>query len=581
MDLPAGFVLDQQTAGAPTLPEGFVLDGPQQSAPAPKKFGLGDTWPAQIAKSIYSGLTLPGDVLKGEAQLPSAMGVPGSVPFGDPLSAGARVADMAALVSPISPVSRAGGGWAGVLPSPTPGQEAAQAAGRIGVDIPRAAASDSMVVQRTGQALSNIPVGGSSLRKSAEEATTQLGLAADKAGASLTGSEVIPQQAGATARTALERYIGPTTESRSDKLYTAVGSMVNKDVKTPLPATMAKVDEIASRRANAGIAGESGAIKEVMDAATRPDGLNYFGIKDLRTSIGEKLRSGILPSDISQSELKQIYGALSDDLANSVKVSGGDRALAAFERANKYHSLVSGRRENLAKLLNTSDEGLFSKITQLAGSGASADAALLAQARKSIPQDEWAQISAAAIGRLGRDSAGNFSAPLFVRDYGKMSDAGKSILFNSTKDGKDLRRFLDDIYKVSERSKAWNRFSNPSGTAQNAIGVGQLAGFGAAGAKLAAGSLVEPLTAISSVLGAWALSRALARSVTAAPVAQWSRAYEAAVLRPGASTLSTLQIASRNLANTLSDKLGVSINPTDFLRSIQAPARVSAEDQQP
>lgn len=92
----------------------------QQSALSqPKeKFGWGDTWPAKIAKGLFSGFTLPGDVLAGKAQLPSAGGIPGSVPFGDPNSAGERVGDLAAMASPISPVSRAGAGWAGVVPPP-------------------------------------------------------------------------------------------------------------------------------------------------------------------------------------------------------------------------------------------------------------------------------------------------------------------------------------------------------------------------------------------------------------------------------------------------------------------------------
>ncbi len=63
---------------------------------------------SNIAHSIYSGATLAGDVASGKAQLPSSQGVPGSVPFGDPNSAGLRVADMAALAFPINPAVRAG-----------------------------------------------------------------------------------------------------------------------------------------------------------------------------------------------------------------------------------------------------------------------------------------------------------------------------------------------------------------------------------------------------------------------------------------------------------------------------------------
>lgn len=45
-----------------------------------KPMTLADTWPARLAKSVYSAAKLPGDVYSGEAQLPSLNGVPGSAP---------------------------------------------------------------------------------------------------------------------------------------------------------------------------------------------------------------------------------------------------------------------------------------------------------------------------------------------------------------------------------------------------------------------------------------------------------------------------------------------------------------------
>lgn len=67
--------------------------------PAKKPFGLGDTWPARLAKSIYSGVTLPGDVVAGKAQLPQSANMPGGEQTGDM----GRVMDLAALASPAPP----------------------------------------------------------------------------------------------------------------------------------------------------------------------------------------------------------------------------------------------------------------------------------------------------------------------------------------------------------------------------------------------------------------------------------------------------------------------------------------------
>lgn len=99
-ELPPGFVLEPQQ---PTLPEGFVMAGAPQSTPQKKPFGLGDTWPARLAKGVYdsavSAATLPGDVYAGKAEVPSSDN--GGQNIG-------RVLDMATMASPVNPAVRAG-----------------------------------------------------------------------------------------------------------------------------------------------------------------------------------------------------------------------------------------------------------------------------------------------------------------------------------------------------------------------------------------------------------------------------------------------------------------------------------------
>lgn len=147
-DLPPGFtvVAAPPSASAPTgdLPPGFVSGAPPQ-----KKFGLGDTWPARIAKSLYSAVTLPGDVVAGSAHVPGspdAQSIPGAVPFGSPDSSGDRIADLAMTVAPVSPAMRArtltGALRTDSLPGPTPEALAARSddlytqARNLGVELP-------------------------------------------------------------------------------------------------------------------------------------------------------------------------------------------------------------------------------------------------------------------------------------------------------------------------------------------------------------------------------------------------------------------------------------------------------------
>lgn len=131
-DLPPGFVMGtpQDTQG--DLPPGFVA--------GKKKFGLEDTWPARLAKSIYSAVTLPGDVAQGNVSMTGEDGHTNPEVIN-------RSAELASVASPMSPAARSGIGWAGALktekaPAPTPGALAARStelydkARNLGVELP-------------------------------------------------------------------------------------------------------------------------------------------------------------------------------------------------------------------------------------------------------------------------------------------------------------------------------------------------------------------------------------------------------------------------------------------------------------
>lgn len=72
---------------------------------------LGETTIGNIAKSIYSAVTLPGDVYAGRAHVPGspeAQAIPGAVPFGSAESSGERIGDLAFLVNPTPAASGTG-----------------------------------------------------------------------------------------------------------------------------------------------------------------------------------------------------------------------------------------------------------------------------------------------------------------------------------------------------------------------------------------------------------------------------------------------------------------------------------------
>lgn len=119
------------------IPEGSAskvsFDDLVPAKPAEKKFGLGDTWPAQLAKTLFNAVTLPGDVAQGNISMIGEDGRTNPDVIG-------RSAELASVASPLSPASRIGVGWAGAVKTkegPAPTQEALATAAGTGYDKAR------------------------------------------------------------------------------------------------------------------------------------------------------------------------------------------------------------------------------------------------------------------------------------------------------------------------------------------------------------------------------------------------------------------------------------------------------------
>ncbi|UQS95229.1 hypothetical protein Pam5_13 [Pseudanabaena phage Pam5] len=460
-----------------------------------------------------------------------------------------------------------GSGAAAAQVGPT-GQDIAAASERIGVQVPKAIATDSVALQRAAQGARNVPFAGDPLVKATDNMVQGLGRAADDVAAGLGSAD--RATSGTTASSAIKDWITGKSKAVVTQAYDAVDNVVDPAVRSPLSSTQQTIADILSRRQNANIQGDSRAVNEVLAAAQNPNGLNFAGIKDLRTRIGELQSSGILPADMSGKELKQIYGALSDDLKTAAANAGGQRGLQLFERANRLNAAVAQRREELAKIVGKNGdapaEQVFDTIVRFAGEKGGADIARLAKARNAIGGD-WDEVVSGVVARMGRDAEGNFTPDRFVTAWGNLSDAGKSVMFSNSAH----RAALEDIAAISSKAKdLYKKFGNPSGTAQN---VG--------GGALVAGLLAEPISTIGAVVGGNVLSRALAQPATASSMARWSRAYQVAVTKPTAATAATLQVATRNLSATIGDQLGVKVLPQEILKAIAGPGmRSSAASEQ-
>ena len=514
-----------------------------------------------LADSGVQAVTLPGRAMRGEVQLTDPNGNVSQEAIAEGLN-------FAGWASPASPASRlTAPARQAVTPQPralTEGQQAALAAERLGVDLPRAVASDRIPVQQAGKALTNIPIAGAPLRRASETAIGQLDEAALRAQQGFGSGNIA--QAGAMAREGITDFAKNTLGGAVKAKYDAVDDLVQSNVLTRLENTARVATDISSRRANANMQGQSRAVNLVQKALQAKDGMNYKGIKDLRTSIGELLDDPqrLASAGVSQSELKQVYGALTDDLKGAVSRSGGEKASQAFEKANSFAARIAKEREALDSVLgkNLSDEKVFDRIASMAGSTSRADQAGLMRVRGAVGKEGWDEIASAVISRIGRDADGNFTPDRFITGFGKLSPAGKNALFGGNK---ELESSLDDIVAVSRRFKQMNQYANPSGTAQNAL-------FGIGGAGL----VLDPVSTVTTLTGGTALSKVLASPVSAKKLAQWAKAYETAVAKPTPANTNILGVRAKVLALAIANDAGEPGLASQLLSPLSIPQKVKA-----
>lgn len=454
----------------------------------------------------------------------------------------------------------------------TEGQEVALAGQRAGVDLPRAVTSDSKSVQQVGKIAANVPVAGMPLRKSAQGAVEQMGEALDTARAGFGTSDAAA--AGQAVREGVTEAIksGPIKQ-RVDALYTSVDNLVNPTVTAPMPNTQALSASLNARRTNAALPGSKN-VAELEEALSRP-GMNYEGIKDLRSYFGEMMSGAKeIPQGMSMGEVKQIYGALSKDMRLVIARAGGADGLKAYDVAEKAAKRWADVREDLQRILNVqSEEGVFSKIVTAAGSKSSADIKLLGRVRGAVGPDKWNEVSAALIERLGRAPDGSFSPDRMLgpSGLGGLSDEGKRLLFRSTGLASHADT-IDDIATISKRFKQLNQYANPSGTGQTTIG-----------GALGAGAIADPVTTATSFLGSLGISLVLSRPASARSMAAWARAYQRAATQPTPANINGYQQASKLFATAIANSVGRQIGNIEagaLARQLQGAVPAGAEDKQ-
>lgn len=217
---------------------------------------------------------------------------------------------------------------------------------------------------------------------------------------------------------------------------------------------------------------------EALDPAN--GGLSWKDLKAFRSRIGEEIGDQRFSESPTKTELRRLYGALSEDM-RSTAMAQGPQALRKFERANDLYRAGQQRIEGaLTKILGDdaakSPETAAARIQALIREGkSSADLKLVHEVWKSLPAEERGEVANSLIRLAGQpaNSAGReFDPSVFVRSFKDMSPEAKNLIFGPV--GKDLRTNLDEFVKVMGDLGANNALRNTSNTA-NAINMAGIA----------------------------------------------------------------------------------------------------------
>lgn len=382
---------------------------------------------------------------------------------------------------------------------------AAEAADQLGVDLPKfAAAGDGMMGQAAkgmAQTLANVPIVGAPVTKAAQKAVDQIGEASAKAASAFDPAAPNAAQAGEAASSGIIDWIEKGSKARVGEWYKRADDLINKQTTGDLSATRERVKSLLERDAASATDVGSKAASFVQEALSRPEGLTFDGMKNLRTALGRAIKDPLITQ---KPELESLYSTLTEDMRMLAAKAGGPEGLKAWEKANDIAAKVSGYKKQLAKIVGVSGdaapEAVLDKIIAMATQKGTANINRLRVAQQAMGIDNWNSVASAAVGRLGRDAqTGEFSLKAFARGYRNLSEEGRSALFRDAGNIKAARD-LDAIAAISDKFADLERAAHPRMTNRLISGGGELAALHFIG--------LQPL--LATAVPGWVMAKLLA-----------------------------------------------------------------------
>jgi len=358
-------------------------------------------------------------------------------------------------------------------------QRGARAADDLGI-VP-SLGSGGKVRGMTAATLEKVPLAGGVIANAATRFVDDVERAYSGAVARV-GTPRTSAEAGTVLQKELDQF-AVDFKNKSRTLYAQVGEKLPDGTVLQAPnASQAIRDALAPFADNPEIAKQLGLDKWASMADGLDRGLTWRAASDLRTSIGESIGKIKGPlADMDEGKLKLAYAKLTEDLEAAAKAAGPD-AEKAWRRASNYYRRGAERIGTyLDKTITAqSPERAFEAFVAMTKKDrASADARRMYEIKASMPADQWGDLSATIIDRLGRAKSGAqnadgdaFSPAAFLTEWNKLSPEGKNLLLPS--EVRSEMNKLAEVAAIAKEGGAERNFSN-TGTIMTGAGVGAAA----------------------------------------------------------------------------------------------------------
>ena len=448
-----------------------------------------------------------GMALAGGAVAEGVQGVTGSPLAGDVAEFGVNIGAMAAPA-----LTRAAFRGINAAPGTTGANVAGELADRAitGVDTGVGPATMGRTVPDTLQSFAEKVPGGRGMMQSFQQRVANSFQEAVDRFTGLTGRHA--QSADALrAGTRMQRDIRAFRSTLDDRMA-AIVSRINIPEASPvnLSSTQATLQAIGQR--STGIAeldalGASPAMRAA--GAVAEQGLpptSYAAAVRLRSQIGRRLRNAGLVSDITTGELKQLYGALSEDIGRTIETTGGPQARQLWDQSRRmWRREMRVFEEDLERIAEMVDPARAAQLV-------SRSPRTLHIIRRRVSPETYDTLVSATFNQLGeavnraQNASGTvFSLETFLTNWNKLGAQSREALLAGPRYAQ-AREGLNALARQASRAREINqRISNASGTAR---GLADITAAGAIPVGLAMGK-VWPAVAAGLAVGGSAASAKL------------------------------------------------------------------------